>query len=237
MTALATHDNAAAPLLAEALAHWRANGSPRGLALVLCLQSNMQLIQGATGEALALAREASRLSGAIRDRWLMAFVFMHLGMAGLGQGDGEEARYLCRESTEAARALADPWLHGQTLNRLGWTEHATQHTILAAEAFVQAARIGVSTPSPATALYALLGLATLMVERGQHDAARTWLGAIVHHSATEHGVRTQAQALYETLAIANSESGAVPHTAKAAELPLETLVEQAIISVAATLER
>jgi GTP cyclohydrolase II len=68
----------------------------------------MRLAQGAPGEALALAREALRLNSTIRGRWLMAFVFMHLGMAALAQGDGEEARYLCRESTEAARALADP---------------------------------------------------------------------------------------------------------------------------------
>jgi hypothetical protein len=197
----------------------------------------MQLTQGSTGEALALAREASRLSGAIRDHWLMAFVFMHLGMAALGQGDGEEARYLCRESAEAARALADPWLHGQALNRLGWIEYAAQNTTLAAEAFVQAARIGVSTPSPATALHGLLGLATLMVQRGQSDAARLWLDAIVHHTATEHGVRMQAQALDETLRMPVAEIGVAPHQTSAAELPLETLVDQAIIAATAILER
>ena len=235
MTALATHDDAAAPLLAEALALWRANGSPRGLALVLCLESSMRLAQGSPGEALALAREALRLNSAIRGRWLMAFVLMHLGMAALAQGDREEASYLCRESAEAALALADPWLHGQALNRLGWTEHAARHAGLAAEAFVQAARIGVSTPSPATALHALLGLATLAVERGQSDQARTWLGAIVDHSATEYSVRMQAQALDETLTIPVSEIGVAPRTSSAAERSLETLVDQAITSVTATL--
>jgi hypothetical protein len=167
----------------------------------------------------------------------MAFVFMHLGMAALAQGDGEEARYLCRESTEAARALADPWLHGQALNRLGWAEHATRNTGLAAEAFAQAARLGVSTPSPATAFHALLGLATLMVERGRSDAARIWLGAIVDHTATEYGVRTQAQALYETLAVPGSGIGLAPQKTLAGEPSLETLVEQAITSVTVTLER
>src|SRR4029079_6657953 len=46
MVALATHDDAAAPLLAEALAHWRANRPPRGGGAGLVVAAGVLLVEG-----------------------------------------------------------------------------------------------------------------------------------------------------------------------------------------------
>jgi tetratricopeptide (TPR) repeat protein len=231
MTALAQGNYPKADArLAESVALWQANGYPRGLAVALSAQSGLALAKHQHIQARDVAGQAVHVCAGQPDRWGMALALSTLGVAALVLGDVTEACSVCAEGAEIARVLGERWVLCRALLGSGWAMIAADDPAAAGSVFREVMQLGRASALLPLVLHALLGLAILAFEDNDAELGLIWVAAIRQHPATEHQVRTQAEAVWERYAARVGAPSAMQVWDTARDMPLTTLLDYALRS-------
>jgi hypothetical protein len=229
MTALAQgNEREADARLAESWAVWQRNGYPRGLALVLCAQSELAQARHTPARARELAGAAVEVCVANGDRWGLSFALGTTGVAALALGEVVEARRLCHEGAEIARELGERWGLCRALLGGGWALIATSEHAAAAGVFREVARLGRESAFVPQLLHALLGLGVVAVQVDDERTASLCLAAVCQHAATEQHVRKHAEAQWARYASRLDEQSVRTYWKTADDTPVAEILDQVV---------
>jgi tetratricopeptide (TPR) repeat protein len=149
-------------------------------------------VLGRTAEVRDLLQEGLQLAQETGDRFSMGLMLERLAVVAQADGDEIEARRLLVESIARYREVGDPWSLSRALNLLGYLDLGRGERDQARGSFRQALQTAVATHVTPGALDALTGLATLVAQEGQNEAALSLIVCILAHPASTQEAKGRA---------------------------------------------
>ncbi|HYI25153.1 MAG TPA: tetratricopeptide repeat protein [Thermomicrobiales bacterium] len=188
-----------AELLEKSLDAFRAVGDRWGIGYSLNDLGLTLHLQGASDTAEKHCEQSWAMLRQVGDRRGAAFASYNLGMIAAHRGDHLRAQSLFRESLALREAGHDQWGIGASLvqlanetRELGDLEEARTH-------YLAALRIAWNSSVWPVVLEAMVGLATLLFDRGQVDEADAILAPIASHPSAPGQVRSRIDDLRPNL--------------------------------------
>lgn len=200
-------------------------GDQWGMTYSLSYLGRLAQIERNDAEAHALYSESMAIYRAIGDRRGIAFASRNLGDIAYRRADYADAERLYHASLALYREIGARMEASQSLSRLGETALAQQDEEAATLALFDALRLARGVRSTPAMLAALLGLAALSVQQGDHPRAAALLHAVQSHRDVSQEQRSRAAQLAALLPASAGPSAAERHAES-----LETLVDDLLIN-------
>jgi predicted ATPase/transcriptional regulator with XRE-family HTH domain len=210
------------------LALWRELGDPSSIALGLNYLSTTLIHLGRVEEAEAFLQESISLLMGVGDRWGMGTAYRLLGLAALVQGDATRAQALIRESLQMFEGIITGWDVARSLTYLGEATAADGDLAEARAIFRQALEVAMECHATPLILDGLAGLAKLQADAGETESAYALSLSILAHPATSHETSERARQIITTAAERLTTEQVFCAKERAANTPLETIVEMLI---------
>lgn len=192
--ALATPEQTHAQLQAV-VADWRAIGDPRFTAFALNLLGWNAFTLGRYDQARAALEESVTLSRSVGDRWGLGFAERGLGIVAQARGDHAQAVAMLRTSLEILTELGARQDMARLCADLGHSLFALSNHAEAEQLWRTAVRLAASTSGTFIVLDALVGLASLAAQQGEHAHALALLLLVIDHPVSVQATRVHAARL------------------------------------------
>jgi len=172
--------------LDEAIALWRELGDAWGLSAALGTRSAIAMSVGNGALARALRQEAVDVSHAAGDPEAEARALIGLGEIARREGDYESARAFYERCLAIFREFGDVWHMGALHQNLGWVAVETGAIAEALELFREGAAFFKITGNTHGVGLCLAGMARVLHESGDPEAAAVAFACACHNSRTDN---------------------------------------------------
>ncbi len=221
---------------ASASYHWAMAGDAEQEARYAAQTGKQALESGAYQQAAEALERAlnllSRHSGAAGQGKLEMQVKLghQAAEAYQGLGDLNKARTLYERSLAASLAANYHWGEAETLNALGYVAQAQGNALEAADRFRTALQIASKNRARSLILAAIIGMATLLADRGEQQRAAELVMLVHDDPSTTHSphLHERADRLLKVLKISLSPDVIAAAQTRAADMRLSEVVQRLI---------
>jgi len=186
-------------LLQKSLEANRAIGDPWGIANSLNNLGLVADILGQATEARGLFRESLAICKQLGDRYGMANALNNLGYLAQAQGEKAQAKRNYQESLALYREIGSRWGVANVVANLGGASLALGEDGEAERHYYQALKTAKEVNALPIAMEALVGIAMLMIRRGNHERAIELLGFAQAQDVTDKEVKDRSSGLLKEL--------------------------------------
>jgi predicted ATPase len=181
--------------LQVAVAELRAIGDPRFTAFGLNHLGQSALILKRYDEARTALEESVALNMSVGARWNLGHAYQGLGAVAQAQGEHMQAVDMFRKGVDTFTELGGRFYAAQGLAEMGRSVFALGNEAEAGRVWCESLRIATEIHGIPVALYALIGLASLLAKRGDLEHALETTLIISNHPASSHDTRNRAARL------------------------------------------
>jgi tetratricopeptide (TPR) repeat protein len=185
--------------LQSAVAEWRVIGDPRFTAFGLNFLGQIALTLGQYDVARAALEESVALNLSVGARWNLGHAYEGLGAVARAQGKHQEAVDIFHKCVDTFTELGGRYYAAHGLAEMGRSLFALGNDTAAGRAWRESLRIATEIHGTPVALYALIGLASLLAKRGDAEHALDMALIISNHPASSHDIRDRAARLHAEL--------------------------------------
>ena len=215
--------------LQAAVAEWRAIGDPRFTAFGLNYLGQIALTLGQYDMARVALVESVALNLSVGARWNLGHAYEGLGTVARAQGRHQQAVKMFRKCVDTFTELGGRLYAAHGLAEMGRSLFALGNDAEAERAWRQSLRIAAEIHGTPVALYALIGLASLLAKRGDAEDALELALIISNHPAGSHETKNRAAHLRADLEgqLTSQQVDAVQ--ARMQSKPFETAVHEVLV--------
>jgi predicted ATPase/transcriptional regulator with XRE-family HTH domain len=181
--------------MVTSLAKWRTLGDQRMVALALNFLSPTTIRLGRYEQANAFLQESLALTTQLGDRWGMGTAYRCLGLLALAQGSPSQAESLIHTSIALFTELGARWDIARALNTMGEARASASDISDARKTFLNAIHLAVEAHTLPLVFDALVGLAYLHVQAGEHAQALELSICALNHPASTYEAKDRAKRL------------------------------------------
>jgi predicted ATPase/transcriptional regulator with XRE-family HTH domain len=212
--------------LQTAVAEWRAIGDPRFTAFGLNHLGQSALTLGRYDVARAALEESVSLNISVGARWNLGHAYEGLGAVARAQGRNQEAVDMFRKCVDTFTELGGRFYTAHGLAELGRSLLALGDDTEAERAWAGSLRIATEIHGTPVALYALIGIASLLAKRGDSEHALEFTWIISEHPASSHETRNRANQLRAELEAELTSTQIVAIQTQAREKTFDAVVQE-----------
>jgi tetratricopeptide (TPR) repeat protein len=210
--------------LQGAVAEWRAVGDPRFTAFGLNHLGQSALTLERYDVARAALEESVALNISVGARWNLGHAYEGLGAVARAQGEQLQAVDMFRKCVDTFTELGGRFYAAHGLAEMGRSLFALGNETEAERAWHQSLRIASEIHGIPVALYALIGLASLLAKRGDMEHALEMTLIISNHQSSSHDTRNRAAHLRAEL-----ESQLTRHQVEAVQARVQSKTFEAAV--------
>ena len=181
--------------LQSAVAEWRVIGDPRFTAFGLNFLGQIALTLGRYAVARAALEESVALNLSVGARWNLGHAYEGLGAVARAQGKHQEAVDMFRKCVDTFTEPGGRYYAAHGLAEMGRSLFALGNDAAAGRTWYESLRTATEIHGTPVALYALIGLASLLAKRGDVEHALEMTLIISNHPASSHDTRDRAARL------------------------------------------
>ena len=178
--------------LQTAVAELRAVGDPRFIAFGLNHLGKSALTLELYDEARAALEESVALNLSVGARWNLGHAYEGLGAVARALGRHQESVDMFRKCVDTFTELGGRFYTAHGLAEMGRSVFALGNDAEAERVWREALQIATEIHGTPVALYALIGLASLLAKRGDMEYALEMTWMISNHPASSHETRNRA---------------------------------------------
>ncbi len=182
-------------LFSEALRICRSLGDPRLISLAAGYLGQSAQTLGRFHEVPELLREGLQAAAETNDRFGIALAGVRMALAAQARGKDLSARRMLKESIRHFREAGDTWFLSHALNLEGKIALSVGELTQAQKSFTEAGKVASEIQALPILLDALVGLATLAAQSGQHERALQWAVHILQHPSSTQDTRNRSEGL------------------------------------------
>lgn len=171
---------------------WRRTGDQRLTAFGLNFLSLGAIALGKYEEAQAALEESIEINSAVGDRWGLGISYRGLGLVAQARGDHSLTMDSLQKSLQIFTEFGSHWDVARVLSDLGQSAFALGNESEAEGFWREALRLSMESRGILTTLDALVGLASLFAQRGEHENALRILLICIDHPSTVAETKVRA---------------------------------------------
>jgi predicted ATPase/transcriptional regulator with XRE-family HTH domain/Tfp pilus assembly protein PilF len=179
----------------SAVKAWRKTGDVRMTAFGLNFLSLGAIALGKYDEARAALEESIEINSAVGDRWGLGISYRGLGLVAQAQGDHSFAMDSLQKSLQIFTEFGSRWDVARVLSELGQSTFALGNDAEAEHFWRESLRLARESQGILTTMDALVGFASLLAKRGDHQNALQLLMICLNHSSTVAETKVRAERL------------------------------------------
>ena len=214
--------------LQSAVAEWRVIGDPRFTAFGLNFLGQIALTLGRYDVARAALEESVALNLSVGACWNLGHAYEGLGAVARSQGKHQEAVDMFRKCVDTFTELGGRYYAAHGLAEMGRSLFALGNDAAAGRAWYESLRTATEIHGTPVALYALIGLASLLAKRGDVEHALEMALIISNHPASSHDTRDRAARLRIELEAQLTRPPAEAVLARAQAKTFEAVVDEVL---------
>jgi len=214
--------------LQSAVAEWRAIGDLRFTAFGLNHLGQSALILERYDEARAALEESVALNMSVDARWNLGHAYEGLGAVARAQGRHQQAVEMFHKCVDTFTELGGRFYAAHGLAEMGRSLFALGNEAEAEHVWHESLRIATEIHGIPVALYALIGLASLLAKRGDIEHALEVTLIISNHPASSHDTKNRAAHLRAELEAQLTSQQVEAAQARARSQRFDQIVEETL---------
>lgn len=214
--------------LQSAVAEWRVIGDPRFTAFGLNFLGQIALTLGRYDVARTALQESVALNKSVGARWNLGHAYEGLGAVARAQGAHQQAVDLFQKCVDTFTELGGRFYAAHGLAEMGRSLFALGNDTEAGRAWHESLRIATEINGTPVALYALIGLASLLAKRGDFEDALEMTLIISNHPASSHDTRNRAAQLVAEMEAQLPRHGVEAVQARVQARPFKDAVDEVL---------